>query len=108
MVINDKLIVVTGASSGIGAATAQAMARAGGRVALLARRKESLDQVVAGITFGGGQAWAYPVDLTDADAVAAVAKQITNKLGTPDIIVNNAGQADGFSVMKQPPPRQFR
>jgi NADP-dependent 3-hydroxy acid dehydrogenase YdfG len=91
MVINDKLIVVTGASSGIGAATAQAMARAGGRVALLARRKESLDQVVAGITIGGGQAWAYPVDLTDADAVAAVAKLTTEQLGTPDIIVNNAG-----------------
>jgi short-subunit dehydrogenase len=91
MVINDKLVVVTGASSGIGAATAKAMAKAGGRVALLARRKDLLDQVVAEITSGGGQAWAYPVDLTDADAVAAMAKQITEKLGTPDIIVNNAG-----------------
>lgn len=67
------------------------MAKAGGRVALLARRKEALDQVAAEITSAGGQAWTYSVDLADADAVAAVAKQITEELGTPDIIINNAG-----------------
>src|SRR5262249_58177231 len=91
MIINGVLVLVSGASSGIGAATAKAMAKAGGRVVLLARRKEALDQVAAEITSTGGQAWTYSVDLTDADAVAAVAKQITEELGTPDIIINNAG-----------------
>lgn len=91
MMINGKLVLVTGASSGIGAATAKGMAKAGGRVVLLARRKEALDQVAAEITSAGGQAWTYSVDLADADAVVAVAKQITEALGTPDIIINNAG-----------------
>jgi len=91
MMINGKLILVTGASSGIGAATAKAMAKVGGRVVLLARRKEVLDQVATEITSAGGQAWTYSVDLADADAVAAVARHITEALGTPDIIINNAG-----------------
>ncbi|MCC5646273.1 SDR family oxidoreductase [Nostoc sp. CHAB 5824] len=91
MMINDKLVLVSGASSGIGAATAKAMVKAGGRVVLLARRKEALDQVVVEITSAGGQVWPYSVDLADADAVTTVAKQITEKLGTPDIIINNAG-----------------
>ncbi len=50
----------------------------------------------------------YPVDLADAEAVAVVAKQITEELGTPDIIVNNAGPGNGFSSMKQRRPRPFR
>jgi uncharacterized protein len=91
MKIDDKLVLVSGASSGIGAATAKAMVEAGGRVVLLARRKEALDRVVAEITSVGGQAWSYSVDLADADAVATVAKQIMEKLGTPDIIINDAG-----------------
>ena len=91
MKIDDKLVLVSGASSGIGAATAKAMVKAGGRVVLLARRKEALDLVVAEITSVGGQVWPYSVDLADADAVTAVAKQIKEKLGTPDIIINNAG-----------------
>src|SRR5919109_506281 len=91
MMINGKLVLVSGASSGIGAATAKAMAKAGGRVVLLARRKEALDQVAAETTSAGGRAWTYSVDLADSDAVAAVAKQITEELGTPDIIINNAG-----------------
>jgi len=91
MMINGKLVLVSGASSGIGAATAKAMASAGGRVVLLARRKEALDQVAVEITSAGRQAWIYSVDLADAEAVAAVAKQITEERGTPDIIINNAG-----------------
>ncbi len=91
MRINGKLVLVSGASSGIGAATAKAMVKAGGRVVLLARRKEALDQVVSEITCADGQVWAYSVDLADADVVTTVTKQITEKLGTPDIIINNAG-----------------
>ncbi len=91
MKINEKLVVVTGASSGIGAATAKAMAKAGGRVALLSRSREPLDRVAGEIGSTGGKAWGYPVDLADADTVASVAKRIMEELGTPDIIVNNAG-----------------
>jgi uncharacterized protein len=91
MMITGKLVLVTGASSGIGAATAKAMAKAGGHLVLLARRKDALDQVAAEIASAGGEARTHPVDVADADAVVAVAKQITEELGTPDIIINNAG-----------------
>ncbi len=91
MIIKGNLVLVTGASSGIGAAIAKSMAEAGGRIVLLARRKDALDKVAHEITSAGMEAKAYPVDLTNADAVALTAKQITHELGTPDIIVNNAG-----------------
>ncbi|HKH20663.1 MAG TPA: SDR family oxidoreductase [Gammaproteobacteria bacterium] len=91
MEINGKLVLVTGASSGIGAAIAKAMAKAGGRVVLLARRADALDQVAAEITVADGTARTFPVDLADANAVEAFAKQVTKELGTPDIIINNAG-----------------
>lgn len=91
MIIKGSLVLVTGASSGMGAAIAKAMAKAGGRLVLLARRKETLDKVAADISSAGGEARTYPVDLADADAVAAVASRITQELRTPDIIVNNAG-----------------
>jgi len=103
MIVKDKVVLVTGASSGIGAATARAMAKAGGRVALLARSKELLDQVAAEINSAGGNARGYPVDLADADAVAMVAKQITEELGTPDIIINNAGAGKWLFVDETTP-----
>jgi len=103
MIIKDRLVMVTGASSGIGAAIAKAMANAGGRVVLLARSKDLLDQVAAGIGSAGGKASAYPVDLADAEAVAVMAKQITEELGTPDIIVNNAGAGKWLFVDETTP-----
>lgn len=90
MNIQGKTILITGASSGIGAALAVAIARAGGRVLLLARRQTEL-QNVADSTPKGSTARVYPVDLSDADAVATTAKQITVEVGTPDGIINNAG-----------------
>ena len=91
MKINGKLVLVTGASSGIGEAIAKAMANAGGRLILLARIQTDLNRVATEIKAGGGEAHAYSVDLTNADAVAEVALQIKQTLGTPDIIINNAG-----------------
>lgn len=91
MNIHGKLVLVTGASSGIGEAIAKAMAEAGGRVILLARNHDALARVSDEISAAGGKAHYYPVDLKNADAVAAVAGQISSTLGTPDIIVNNAG-----------------
>jgi uncharacterized protein len=89
MELRGKKALVTGASSGIGAATARALAAAGARVLLLARRQPELERVAA--TLGERAAAVHSVDLTDADAVARVASRITADFGTPDIVVNNAG-----------------
>jgi len=84
-----KTALITGASSGIGAATARALAEAGAaRVLLLARRAGELERVAASI---GPAATAYPVDLSSASAVDQLAQRINREAGTPDIIVNNAG-----------------
>jgi uncharacterized protein len=73
----------------LGAATARELARAGARVILLARRREELDRVAAGL--GDRALGVHAVDLTDADAVARVASRIGADFGAPDVIVNNAG-----------------
>lgn len=91
MEIASKTALVTGASSGIGAAIAKSLAKAGAQVLLLARREQELNKVAADVQAAGGKAKVYPVDLTDSRAVEALAKRITSEVGTPDIIVNNAG-----------------
>lgn len=84
--------VVTGASSGIGEATALSLAQAGYPVALGARRVDKLEEVVARIREYGGEAVAHPVDLTDEDSVAAFAKAAQADLGDIEVVVSNAGQ----------------
>jgi short-subunit dehydrogenase len=91
MNLDGKMMLVTGASSGIGAATAKAAARVGAQVVLCARTRSKLEQVADEIRQAGRRAWVYPVDLTNADAVREMARQLSNDVGTPDIIVNNAG-----------------
>ena len=88
MNVHGKIALVTGASSGIGAATARALASEGARVVLVARRASELTQITGSI---GSSAVSYPVDLTNAPAVAAVAARIITEVGLPDILVNNAG-----------------
>ncbi|HEY6281365.1 MAG TPA: SDR family NAD(P)-dependent oxidoreductase [Burkholderiales bacterium] len=103
MIIKGSLVLVTGASSGMGAAIAKAMAKAGGHLVLLARRKDALDRVAADISSAGGEARTYPVDLADAGAVAAVTARVAQELGTPDIIVNNAGAGRWLFVEETSP-----
>jgi NADP-dependent 3-hydroxy acid dehydrogenase YdfG len=91
MEIKGRLVLITGASSGIGAATAKAMAREGGRILLLARTRSTLEAVAEEIKAGGGEAWVYPVDISDAAAVEQTALAIRSDVGIPDILVNNAG-----------------
>ena len=91
MKVSGKTVLVTGASSGMGAAIAKAMAKAGGRLVLLARREDALRSVADEITRAGGKAGVYPVDLANAQSVMDVARRITAEVGAPDIIVNNAG-----------------
>jgi short-subunit dehydrogenase len=103
MQINGRTALITGASSGIGAATARAIARKGGRVILLARTKSALESLAAEITASGGQTHAYPVDLSDAQAVDQTAKAIAVEIGTPDILINNAGAGRWLFVEETSP-----
>jgi short-subunit dehydrogenase len=102
MRIKDRVVVVTGASRGIGQSAARALAFAGGRVAMLARSPEVLklaDEIVA----AGGVARGYCVDLTDPAALEGVAQQIVSDLGAPEIVVNNAGAGRYLYVEETPP-----
>ncbi|WP_193613865.1 SDR family oxidoreductase [Nocardioides lijunqiniae] len=83
--------VVTGASSGIGAATALVLAAAGHPVALGARRTEKCEEVAAQVRESGGEASVHPLDLTDADSVADFAAAVTADLGDIEVVVSNAG-----------------
>src|SRR5690348_15853479 len=89
--LTGRVAVVTGASSGIGAATAKRLAASGAKVALLARRADRLSTLVNEIQQSVGTALAVPVDVSDADAVRAAADRVANELGTVDLLFNNAG-----------------
>lgn len=93
MSLDGRTVVLTGASSGIGAHAAQQMAERGAAVCLLARRADELAQVRDSITSAGGTAHAYPVDLVDADATDAVIKQLLSDHQRIDVLVNNAGRS---------------
>jgi len=88
-----QTVVVTGASSGIGAHAARQMAKRGATVCLLARRFDELEQVRDRITSAGGTAHIYPVDLTDAEAADAVIKQLLADHPRIDVLVNNAARS---------------
>jgi NADP-dependent 3-hydroxy acid dehydrogenase YdfG len=83
--------VVTGASSGIGAATALSLASAGHPVALGARRVERCEDLAQQIRAEGGEAVAVPLDLTDPDSVTTFAKDIAERLGDVEVVISNAG-----------------
>lgn len=83
--------VVTGASVGIGAATARALAANGHPVALGARRADACEQVAAEIRADGGEAFAHQLDVTDTASVAAFHKAVTAELGPVEVLVSNAG-----------------
>jgi NADP-dependent 3-hydroxy acid dehydrogenase YdfG len=89
--LTGRVAVVTGASSGIGAATAKRLAASGAKVALLARRADRLENLVSEIEQSGGTALAIAVDVSDADAVRAAADRVASELGTVDLLFNNAG-----------------
>lgn len=91
MRIHGAVAVVTGASGGIGAATALALGRAGAAVALVARREAPLAAVRDRIAAAGGRAIVVPCDVTSASAVAAAHAAIAEAIGEPDILVNAAG-----------------
>jgi len=83
--------IVTGASSGLGRATALALAQAGANVALLARRKDELANVAAQIETFGGRALVLPVDLAQENEIIAATRQTAEEFGRIDVLVNAAG-----------------
>jgi NAD(P)-dependent dehydrogenase (short-subunit alcohol dehydrogenase family) len=91
--LTGKRVLLTGASSGIGEAAAQKLARRGARVVAVARRGDLLDDLVARITAAGGDARAHACDLADLDAVDALVATVEKDLGGIDILVNNAGRS---------------
>ena len=93
MSLAGQTVVITGASSGIGAHAARQMAKRGATVCLLARRADELEQVRDRITSAGGTAHAYPVDLVDAEAADAVIKQLLADRPRIDVLVNNAARS---------------
>jgi NAD(P)-dependent dehydrogenase (short-subunit alcohol dehydrogenase family) len=91
--LKGKRILLTGASSGIGEAAAEKLARRGATVVVVARRQDLLDALVTRITDAGGDARAHACDLSDLDAIDALVATVEGELGGIDILVNNAGRS---------------
>jgi len=89
--IDNKVVLITGGSTGIGAEVARLLASQGAKVAIAARRKDKLDQVVATIEAAGGSARAYSLDVTDKQQVEAVVAATVADFGQLDVLINNAG-----------------
>ncbi|MEY9871647.1 NADP-dependent 3-hydroxy acid dehydrogenase YdfG [Streptacidiphilus sp. MAP12-33] len=89
--LEGTVALITGASSGIGHATAVELAREGASVALVGRRRDRLTDLASDITNAGGQALVVPADITDAQAAADAVARTVGGLGRLDILVNNAG-----------------
>lgn len=89
--IENKVILITGGSTGLGAETARLLAARGAKVAVAARRKAKLDEVVEDIATKGGTARAYALDVTDKAQVESVVAAVVADFGKLDVLVNNAG-----------------
>ena len=89
--VEGKVVIVTGAASGMGAATAKVFAEAGAHVAAVDMTVDALEAVVAEITAAGLSARAWPLDLTDKAATVETINAVASHFGAVDILVNNAG-----------------
>ena len=98
MTLTGKIALVTGASSGIGAAGAEALAAAGATVVAVARRADRLDTLVSQIADRGGNAIALPGDVTDETVAQGVVTETLRRFGRLDILVNSAGVIDAGGI----------
>ena len=96
----EKLALVTGASSGIGAATARLLAKHGFRVVLIGRRREALEAVASDI---GDRAVIEALDASDGGAVLAMAERVVQSHGVPDVVINSAGAGKWKRIEHTPP-----
>ncbi|WP_458780894.1 SDR family oxidoreductase [Arthrobacter sp. D3-16] len=107
MRVKNSVVVITGASSGIGRATALRFAGKGARLVLAARGAESLEAVAAACRKRGAEAIAVPTDVTDADKVEALASRAVEEFGRLDVWVNNAA-VGVFGLLTEIPPKDFQ
>jgi len=105
--LDGKVAVVTGASSGLGVAFAQALAEAGADVALGARRVDRLEQTAELVRAAGRRAHVVATDVADPDSCTALVESTVSELGRVDILVNNAGIGTAVPATRET-PEQFR
>jgi short-subunit dehydrogenase len=96
--VDGRVVMITGASSGIGEAAAREVGKAGGQVLLVARTREKLEALAKDVEEAGGEAYAHPCDLTDPDDVDRMAQEVLDEYGHVDVLVNNAGKSIRRSV----------
>ena len=100
--LTGQVAIVTGASAGLGQRFARVIAAAGATVAITARRVDKLESLAAEIRAAGGKAEPFAMDVTDAEGMIEVVGQIADRLGTPQILINNAGIPDAMRATKMP------
>ncbi len=103
----DRVVVVTGASAGVGRAVARAFGQQGAKVGLVARTKEALEDAAREIERAGGEALVLPLDVADADAVEKAADAVVEKWGRIDVWVNDA-MVSVFSPVSQMKAEEYR
>lgn len=106
--VSGKVVLITGAASGMGRAEAHLFADEGARVAVTDLTRAGVDAVVAEITDAGGTATGHVLDVTDADAIIEVTDRIRDELGPIDVLVNNAGVSVGSSIDDEAFDERFR
>ena len=108
MGINDRVCVITGGGSGIGAATALMMAGEGARVVVLGRTASRVEAVKEQIEGDGGVAHAFALDVADYDAVQGMASSVLERYGRIDVLVNNAGHSSTHRKLLTTTPEEIR
>jgi NAD(P)-dependent dehydrogenase (short-subunit alcohol dehydrogenase family) len=107
MNLKDKVILITGAGSGLGKALAIAAGQAGGKVICAGRRKERIQQVAEEVTKTGGLGAAIDMDVTDAKSVEKGMKQAEKEIGPIEILINNAGIITGMKAVQDLPVEEW-
>src|ERR687886_733354 len=102
-----EVVVITGASAGVGRATARAFAREGAYIGLLARGRDGLEGARRDVEESGGRALVLPTDVSDADAVERAAETVEREFGPIDVWINNA-MVSVFSPVKEMRPEEYR
>jgi len=105
--MKDKLALVTGASRGIGAATAEALAAAGAHVILVARTASALEEIEDRIHQAGGSATIAPLDLADGDSIGKLAVAVAQRWGKLDILVLNAAMLGSLTPVQDIDPKEY-
>lgn len=105
--LSGKLALVTGASRGIGAATAEVLAREGAHVILVARTAKALEEVEDRIHAAGGNATIAPLDLTDGDSIGKLGAAVSERWGQLDVLVLNAAMLGSLTPVEHIDPKEY-